>query len=42
MKASSVIDCKPTKKSIQKALSELYSLRFQEQLKTVENPYGKV
>lgn len=41
MKASSVIDCKPTKKSIQKALGELYSLSFQEQLKTVENPYGK-
>ena len=41
MKASSVIDCEPTKKSIQKALGELYSLSFQEQLKTVENPYGK-
>lgn len=41
MKASSVIDCEPTKKSIKKALGELYSLSFQEQLKTVENPYGK-
>ncbi len=41
MKASSVIDCEPTKKSIQKALSELYSLRFQEHIKMVENPYEK-
>ena len=41
LKASSVIDCKPTKESIGKAVDELYSEGFQSILKSVENPYGE-
>lgn len=40
LKASSVIDCEPNKKSISKAFEKLYDAAFQESLKTVQNPYG--
>jgi GDP/UDP-N,N'-diacetylbacillosamine 2-epimerase (hydrolysing) len=40
MQASSVIDCKPEKDSILRAISLLYSASFQEKLKSVETPYG--
>lgn len=41
LKAESVIDCDPNRKAIDEALKKLFSVKFQEQLKTVENPYGK-
>jgi len=41
IKADSVIDCKPEKESILKALEELYSDEFMDELKTVVNPYGE-
>ncbi len=41
LKAKSVIDCDPNRKAIDEALKKLFSIKFQEQLKTVENPYGK-
>ena len=40
IKAESVIDCKPTTKSILDAIKKLYSSEFQQKLKTVKNPYG--
>ena len=40
IKAESVIDCKPTTKSISDAIKKLYSIEFQQKLKTVRNPYG--
>ena len=40
IKANSVIDCKPIKKSILRAIEKLYSQDFQENLKSVINPYG--
>ncbi|WP_312922341.1 UDP-N-acetylglucosamine 2-epimerase [Stutzerimonas nitrititolerans] len=40
IKAPSVIDCEPSKQSILLAVERLYSLEFQGQLATVENPYG--
>ncbi|MBT7901250.1 MAG: UDP-N-acetylglucosamine 2-epimerase (hydrolyzing) [Candidatus Marinimicrobia bacterium] len=40
IKAESVIDCKPTAKSISDAIKKLYSLEFQQKLNTVKNPYG--
>jgi len=40
LKAKSVIDCKPTKESVQNAFKKLYSEDFQKILTTVENPYG--
>ena len=40
VKAESVIDCKPTKRSILAALKKLYSAQFKEKLKNVKNPYG--
>jgi len=40
LKAESVIDCEPTKESIKKAISELYSEKFQKQLSSTINPYG--
>ena len=40
IKASSVIDCQPNKKDIQKAFEKLYSNDFQESLKRTKNPYG--
>ena len=41
LKGKSIIDCEPTKESIQKAIGTLYSNDFQNILPTVENPYGK-
>lgn len=41
IKAGSVIDCLPTKESIEDALKILFSSDFQEQMESVENPYGK-
>jgi GDP/UDP-N,N'-diacetylbacillosamine 2-epimerase (hydrolysing) len=40
IKAKSVIDCKPEKKFINKAINKLYSAEFQEKLITTVNPYG--
>ena len=40
IKAESVIDCLPNKKSIKKAFEKLYSNEFQDSLKNIENPYG--
>ena len=41
LKADSVIDCEPTKKSIEQAINTLYSKDFLKILQLVENPYGK-
>jgi len=41
IKAFSVIDCSPTKKSISQALTTLYSNEFQQQLLQGSNPYGQ-
>lgn len=41
IKAASVIDCAPTPSSIVQAFNQLYSDAFQEQLKSVQNPYGE-
>ncbi len=40
IKAKSVVDCKPQKEDIQKALDKLHSNAFQNLLKNVKNPYG--
>jgi len=40
LKAESVIDCEPNKKSISNAISLLYSSEFQKKLSKVKNPYG--
>jgi len=40
IKATSIIDCKPTKKKISKAFDKLFSKKFTDSLKRVENPYG--
>lgn len=40
LKASSIIDCEPNKKSIVHAFERLYSDEFQEGLKHTKNPYG--
>lgn len=40
IKAKSIIDCKPNKKDIQKALKKLYSKKFQKDLQYIINPYG--
>lgn len=40
IKASSVIDCTPSEKSISLALTTLFSAEFQGTLKEVKNPYG--
>jgi GDP/UDP-N,N'-diacetylbacillosamine 2-epimerase (hydrolysing) len=39
IKATSLIDCEPTKEDINKALKKLYSKRFQERLPNTINPY---
>jgi GDP/UDP-N,N'-diacetylbacillosamine 2-epimerase (hydrolysing) len=39
--AESVIHCAPNTQSIKKAIDILYSEKFQENLKTVTNPYGQ-
>ncbi|NQT27642.1 UDP-N-acetylglucosamine 2-epimerase (hydrolyzing) [candidate division KSB1 bacterium] len=41
LKADSVIDCKPTKESIEQAINTLYSSDFQNTLTLVKNPYGE-
>jgi len=41
VKADSVIDCEPNRISILSALNEASSVKFQEKLALVENPYGK-
>jgi GDP/UDP-N,N'-diacetylbacillosamine 2-epimerase (hydrolysing) len=41
MKAESIIDCEPDETSIRQAFATLYSQPFQENLKTVKNPYGE-
>jgi GDP/UDP-N,N'-diacetylbacillosamine 2-epimerase (hydrolysing) len=41
LKAGSVIDCGQDKESIQTAIRKLYSKKFQDKLKDVENPYGE-
>ena len=41
LKADSIIDCSPTKKSIFNALTTLYSNEFQKILNQVSNPYGE-
>jgi GDP/UDP-N,N'-diacetylbacillosamine 2-epimerase (hydrolysing) len=38
--ASSVIDCKPSRQDILKALGHMYSPEFQQTLKFVDSPYG--
>ena len=40
LKAKSIIDCEPTKESIQKSIDKLYSVNFQKMLPSVVNPYG--
>ena len=40
IKADSVIDCLPNKKSIRNAFKILYSKEFQSKLKNTESPYG--
>ena len=39
IKAESVVDCLPNKKSIKKAIKMIYSNKFQNLLKNVKNPY---
>jgi GDP/UDP-N,N'-diacetylbacillosamine 2-epimerase (hydrolysing) len=41
LQASSVINCEPTRASIESALRRLYSVEFQETLPRVVNPYGQ-
>ena len=41
IKAISVIDCKPKKKLISKAINKLYSKKFQQKIKVVRNPYDR-
>jgi GDP/UDP-N,N'-diacetylbacillosamine 2-epimerase (hydrolysing) len=41
LKADSVIDCSPDRKSIFSAIQRLYTSNFQSMLKTVRNPYGE-
>ena len=41
IKASSIIDCKPDKKSIMDAFTKLYSSDFRRSLKKTINPYGE-
>ena len=39
IKAESVVDCLPNKKSIKRAIKIIYSNKFQKLLKNVKNPY---
>ncbi len=41
IKAKSVIDSLPEKKSIKKSIKKIYSIEFQQILKNVKNPYDK-
>jgi GDP/UDP-N,N'-diacetylbacillosamine 2-epimerase (hydrolysing) len=40
LKADSIIDCEPNKKSIINAIQKLYTPAFQNKLSSVKNPYG--
>ena len=40
LKAESIIDCEPTKKSIRLAIDKLYGHKFQNDIHSVQNPYG--
>ena len=40
-RVKSVIDCKPNKDSIRKAISKVYNSNFKKELNTVVNPYGE-
>lgn len=40
LQAASVINCEPTRKSIQAAMKILYTEEFQASLKQIQNPYG--
>jgi GDP/UDP-N,N'-diacetylbacillosamine 2-epimerase (hydrolysing) len=40
IKANSVLDCLPNKHAIIQSLIKIYSNKFQESLKTIQNPYG--
>lgn len=39
VKAKSIVDCRPIKEDIRKAIKKLYSVEFQRSLKNVKNPY---
>ena len=41
IKAASIIDCKPNKKSIKNAFGVLHSKKFQSTLKDIKNPHGE-
>lgn len=41
LKALSVIDCNPTQEAICESLAKLYTPEFQQQLFTLQNPYGE-
>ena len=41
IKAKSIIDCNLDKSSLKKALRKLYSKKFKEKLKNINNPYGQ-
>lgn len=41
LKARSVIDCNPTQEAICESLAKLYTPEFQQQLFTLQNPYGE-
>ena len=40
IKCDSIIDCEPTKESISIAIKKLYTINFQQTLKSIVNPYG--
>ena len=40
LKAESIIDCEPTKKSIKLAIDKLYGHKFQKDIHSVQSPYG--
>lgn len=41
LQAKSVINCEPTRASIQLALEKLYNIDFQKSLRKIRNPYGE-
>jgi len=41
LKALNVIDCEPIQEAICESLTKLYTAEFQQQLSTVQNPYGE-
>ncbi|MBN1405327.1 MAG: UDP-N-acetylglucosamine 2-epimerase (hydrolyzing) [Candidatus Omnitrophica bacterium] len=40
IKAQSIIDCKPVKKDILKAIGKIYTLAFNKKVQNIRNPYG--